>query len=95
MGSVRRLHWLQRRKRVRDKLQQLSRVSQKKLEQVISLAAAVEIYPNYAMIQNWLSTEPSFPPDQEQKTALGDGASPGVVPMLRPPALLVLDDNER
>ena len=72
--------------------------------QVISLAAAVQIYPNYAMIQNWLSTEPSFPPeqeqpsfppDQEQKTALGDGASPGVVPMLRPPALLVLDDNER
>jgi hypothetical protein len=63
--------------------------------QVISLAAAVQIYPNYPMIQNWLSTEPCFPPDQEQKTALGDGAPPGVVPILRPPARLVLDDNMR
>jgi hypothetical protein len=63
--------------------------------QVISLAAAVQIYPNYPMIQNWLSTEPCIPPDQEQKTALGDGAPPGVVPILRPPARLVLDDNMR
>ena len=63
--------------------------------QVISLAAAVQIYPNYPMIQNWLSTEPCFPPDQEQTTALGDGAPPGVVPILRPPARLVLDDNMR
>ena len=61
--------------------------------QVISLAAAVQIYPNYPMIQNWLSTEPCFPPEQEQKTALGDGAPPGVIPILRPPARLVLDDN--
>ena len=61
--------------------------------QVISLAAAIQIYPNYPMIQNWLSTEPCFPPDQEQKTALGDGAPPGVIPILRPPARLVLDDN--
>jgi hypothetical protein len=63
--------------------------------QVISLSAAVQIYPNYPIIQNWLSTEPCFPPDQEQKTALGDGAPPGVVPMLRAPAPLVLDDNMR
>jgi hypothetical protein len=61
--------------------------------QVISLAAAVQIYPNYPMIQNWLSTEPCFPPDQEQKAALGDGAPPGAIPILRPPARLVLDDN--
>ena len=63
--------------------------------QVISLAAAVQIYPNYPMIQNWLSTEPCFPPGQEQKTALGDGAPPGFVPILPPPARLVLDDNMR
>jgi hypothetical protein len=61
--------------------------------QVISLAAAVQICPNYLMIQNWLSTAPCFPPDQEQKTALGDGTPPGVKPILRPPARLVLDDN--
>ena len=56
--------------------------------QVISLAAAVQICPNYPMIQNWLSTEPCFPPDQEQKTALGDGAPPGSYQSCaRPPVL--------
>jgi hypothetical protein len=62
--------------------------------QVISLAAAVQIYPNYPMIQNWLSTEPC-PPGQEQQTALGDGTPPGFVPILPPPTRLVLDDNKR
>lgn len=50
--------------------------------QVMSLAAAVQIYPNYPMIQNWLSTEPYFPPDQELKAALGEVAPPEVGPTL-------------
>jgi len=61
----------------------------------ISLAAAVQIHPNYLMIQNWLSTEPSLPPNQGQDAALGEGAPSGVIPIARPPALLVLDDDER
>jgi hypothetical protein len=66
-----------------------------KRAQTISLAAAVQIYPNYPMIQNWLSTEPSFPPNQEQNAALGEGAPLGVIPIVRSPALLVLDDDKR
>jgi hypothetical protein len=50
--------------------------------QVISLAAAVQIYPNYPMIQNWLSTEPYFPPDQEQNAARGEVAAPELAPIL-------------
>ena len=50
--------------------------------QVISLAAAVQIYPNYPMVQNWLSTEPHFPPDQEQSAALAEVAPPEVAPIL-------------
>jgi hypothetical protein len=34
------------------------------------------------MIQNWLSTEPYFPPDQEQKAALGEVTPPKVVPII-------------
>ena len=63
--------------------------------QAISLAAAVQIYPNYTMIQNWLSTEPSVPTNQEQNAALGEGAPPGIIPIVRPPALLALDDDRR
>jgi len=50
--------------------------------QVISLAAAVQIYPNYPMIQNWLSTEPYFPPDQEQNAARDEVAAPELAPIL-------------
>ena len=50
--------------------------------QVISLAAAVQIYPNYPMIQNWLSTEPFFPPNQEQNAAPVQVAPPEVAPIL-------------
>jgi hypothetical protein len=50
--------------------------------QVISLAAAVQICPNYPMVQNWLSTEPYFPPDQEQNAAPGEVAPPEIVPIL-------------
>jgi hypothetical protein len=62
--------------------------------QSISIASAIEIYPNYPMILNWLSTEPSSP-NQEQNAALSEGAPPGVIPIVRPPALLVLDDDKR
>ena len=50
--------------------------------QVISLAAAVQICPNYPMIQNWLSTEPFFPPNQEQNAALVQVAPPEAAPIL-------------
>jgi len=60
--------------------------------QVMSLAAAVQIYPNYPMVQNWLSTEPHFPPDQEQNAALGEVASPEVAPIL---ALAAADPSPR
>ena len=60
--------------------------------QVISLAAAVQIYPNYPMIQNWLSTEPYFPPDQEQNAARGEVAPPELAPIL---ALAAADPPRR
>jgi hypothetical protein len=34
------------------------------------------------MIQNWLSTEPYFPPDQEQNAARGEVAAPELAPIL-------------
>jgi hypothetical protein len=43
--------------------------------QVISLAAAVQIHPNYSMVQNWLSTEPCLPSERAQATAPGESAS--------------------
>jgi len=39
--------------------------------QALSLAAVVQLYANYPLIQNWLSTEPYFPPDKEQTDGLG------------------------
>ena len=60
--------------------------------QVISLAAAVQICPNYPMVQNWLSTEPYFPPDQEQNAAPGEVAPPEVAPIL---ALAAADPSPR
>jgi hypothetical protein len=58
--------------------------------QVISLAAAVQICPNYPMIQNWLSTEPFFPPNQEQNAALVQVAPPEAAPIL---ALATVDPS--
>jgi hypothetical protein len=55
--------------------------------QVISLAAAVQIYPNYPMVQNWLSTEPCFPPARAPKTALGEIAPPDAAPVLTLPSV--------
>ena len=54
--------------------------------QVIFLAAAVQIYPNYPMVQNWLSTEPCFPPDRAPTTALGEIAPPEAAPVLTLPS---------
>jgi hypothetical protein len=31
--------------------------------QAVAAAAAVKLCPNYPLVQNWLSTEPYFPPD--------------------------------
>ena len=31
--------------------------------QAVAAAAAVQLCPNYPLVQNWLSTEPYFPPD--------------------------------
>ena len=55
--------------------------------QVISLAAAVQIHPNYSMVQNWLSTEPCLPPERAQATAAGEGASPEAEPFLTLPSV--------
>jgi hypothetical protein len=33
--------------------------------------------------------------EARKDTALGEGAPPGIVPILRPPALLVLDEDKR
>jgi hypothetical protein len=55
--------------------------------QVISLAAAVQIHPNYSMVQNWLSTEPCLPPEKAQATAPGESASPEVPPFLALPSV--------
>jgi hypothetical protein len=62
--------------------------------QTVSLAAALQIYPNYPMVQNWLSTEPSLPPNQEQGVAPGKDAPPGIIPIGPPPVLLALDDDK-
>jgi hypothetical protein len=35
--------------------------------QAISIAAAIQLCPNYPLVQNWLSTEPYFPPDNQQR----------------------------
>jgi len=45
-------------------------------DQARSLAAAVQLYPNYPLIQNWLSTEPYFPPDEVLTGAGGDAPPP-------------------
>lgn len=50
--------------------------------QARSLAAMVQIYPNYPLIQNWLSTEPYYPPDGPQEPR-DDMAPPQLVPMPR------------
>jgi hypothetical protein len=41
---------------------------------VISAAAAIQLCPNFPLVQNWLSTEPYFPPDRQQ---LGFGGGGG------------------
>jgi hypothetical protein len=53
--------------------------------QVTALAAAVQICPNYPMVQNWLSTEPCFPPDNAQTTAPGENVALKVAPVLTLP----------
>jgi hypothetical protein len=42
-----------------------------------ALAAAVQLYPNFPLVLNWLSTEPYFPPAPEQ-------AEPGDTPPPEP-----------
>jgi hypothetical protein len=54
---------------------------------VISLAAAVQIHPNYSMVQNWLSTEPCLPPERAQATAPGESASPEAPQFLALPSV--------
>jgi hypothetical protein len=41
-------------------------------DQARAIAAAVQLYPNYPLIQNWLSTEPYFPPDHEESEGPDD-----------------------
>jgi hypothetical protein len=36
-------------------------------QQALALAAAVQLCPNYPLVQNWLATEPYFPPDAKQE----------------------------
>jgi hypothetical protein len=48
-------------------------------EQVLSLASMVQLYPNYPLIQNWLSTEPYFPPHTRREA--DEDQSP---PLLKP-----------
>ena len=55
--------------------------------QVISLAAAVQIHPNYSMVQNWLSIEPCLPPEGAQATAPGESASQEAAPFLALPSV--------
>jgi hypothetical protein len=55
--------------------------------QVISLAAAVQIHPNYSMVQNWLSIEPCLPPEKVQATTPSETASPEAAPVLALPSV--------
>jgi hypothetical protein len=49
-------------------------------DQARSLAAAVQLYPNYPLIQNWLSTEPYSAPDKMQDVG-GDAPPPEPHPL--------------